>query len=146
MNAGGLRRRCRGKTEPLIKVLDLDPVHLQPHQLPGDTLFILPEQRGPSDKVFLLQMNHPAETKLKRRVLLLSDERLFAAVVIYLNQKQASFNAGYVERQHACGMNVEAATGIHKSVPYFDRVACTVATPAAQGNPDLIPEIAGVAS
>src|SRR5215472_15317639 len=140
MHARGLGRSRGRQTELFIALFDLDPVHLQANQLPGNAALVLLDQRGFAHEVVFFEMHHPAEAKLVGRVLLLSDQRLLAAVVVDFDQKQSGFDAGNVEREHARGVNVERAAGVYERVPDFDRRVAS----AIQRYPDFVSEIAGV--
>ncbi len=81
-------------------------------------------------------MNHLGESQFVGRELLRRDQRLLRTGVIDFNEQQASFHSGYVERQHARGVQIELLALVGQCVPHFHRII--------PWHPDLIAEIAGI--
>ena len=100
------------------------------------TLLFVQQSRA-ADEVLFVQVDQFAQADLRRRILLLCDERLFAADVIHLDQDESSFDASHVQRQHAGGMQVEALASIGECIPDLHRLF--------PGNPDLVAEVSGIA-
>src|SRR5215471_2226307 len=75
------------------------------------------DERIPSDKFRFLQVDQSSEPQLKRRIFLLLDDGLLAAVEIDIDQQEAGFDTRNVQCQHPCRMNVECAAGVDERVP-----------------------------
>src|SRR6185436_18024070 len=83
------------------------------------------------------ELDEAAEPHLERRISLRLDQGLLAAVEVDVDQQQARFDAGDVEREHAGGVNVEGTAAAHQRIPDVDG--------AIPRHPDLVTEIARVA-
>ena len=88
-------------------------------------------ERALTDETRLLvEIDEASQVHLIRRVHLRCDHRLPAAEEIHLDQQQACLDAGDIEREHACGLDVERLAAAHQPVPHLDR--------ALGRHPDLV--------
>src|SRR5258708_25385168 len=97
--------------------VDFGPVDMASRESPGSALLSFLDQGLPANETILVEVHQAVQAHFKWRILLLINQSFFAAVEIDVNQQQARFNARYVQRQHARGLDLERPPAINQDVP-----------------------------
>src|SRR5262245_63403249 len=98
---------------------------------------MLVDQSPSAYKWRLIELHQTAESHLEWCVRLVVYERLLAAIEIDVDEQKAGLDAGNVEREHACGADVEWPSAAHERVPHLNG--------AIPRHPNLVAQISRVA-
>ena len=132
------RRDRRRQALGAEQALDVVPVELQADE-PSTRAAVplLALESEPADEVGLVEADEPPEADLARAVVLVGVHRVAGGRVVDLEQDESSLEPDDIEREHPGRPDPVAAACVHQQFPERDRVL--------RRDPELIPEIAGVA-
>src|SRR5262249_28168135 len=92
----------------------------------------------PADEILLFQVDKFSQPDFRGGVLLCVDQCFLAGRVIDFDQDEPCFDAGDIESEHPCGMNIKEAALGHQFVPDLDGVI--------PRHPDFKAKVTGVPS